>query len=622
MEERIKLFGRPKLLIRGRQQVKIPPSVWRVLAVIAAQQHASADRTFLLDRVWASKKRSTLRKLLWDVREIERELGVRLLDTDGDEIKIKDSIYCDVRDLLAAIPSEPLSRIYRGTYAEGLSGTTPAWTTWIAGERQRLREIYVARATASLVDSNLSRAEAVREARHLLQVDPGSEAALRVGMLANAVEGDISSVRHGYRALEAHLGVNGSRPTDETRDLYTRLIGANFTTPAMEARGGDPGVPTICILPPMGGSGSGPAWRLARSLVADVTIGMCRHSLIKVIAPHTAAQIRNADEVTAFGTSYLVSIELFEHVVGRDQVIISLLALPEKRVLWSDRIEIADQYTVESYNVLTTGVLRSVLRHVDQAAIDAYALRTEPSSYVDFLLGQSTLTSLDLRDIRRGRQHLRRAVDRSPTFAPAVSALARSYQLEWLLTARGDSELLTRSEHYARAAVAADPYEARGHRELGFCYLYRKHFDRSVDHYLSAERLSPHHADILADHADALVHVGKVDLALETIDRAIELNPLCQDTYYWTRGAANYFRYDYEAAVSSIRAMRDQTPALRLLAAAYALKGDKAEASRCKTKAMVTYPEMTIAQWAPIVPFQDQRQVEHYINGLRQAGFK
>ena len=190
-----------------------------------------------------------------------------------------------------------------------------------------------------------------------------------------------------------------------------------------------------------------------------------------------------------------------------------------------------------------------------------------------------------------------------------------------MLTARGDPDLLSQSEHHAQHAVEVDPYEARGFRELGFCSLYRKDFDLSIKNYEKAELLNPHYADIIADYADALVHDGQINKALEKINQAINLNPLCQDTYYWTLGAALYFIGRYTDAISALERMQDTAPVSRFLAAANALDGRLQEAGRHKSKAMEIYPDMTIEGWLRIVSLRDPQHIRHYQEGLKAAGF-
>ena len=616
------LFGRPKLVMETDAQVHLPPSAWRLVAVLAAAS-GSVSRAELVDLVWPAAKLGTLRKLVWDVRKVEKDQGITIIESGDDSIGLSSKCYCDVRDLQAPRPECDPARIYRGLFADGIEADHPSWTTWIAAQRDRMRNLYIERATARLQDPSLGRSAEVFEAQRLLEVDPSNETAVRSQMLGNAMSGNAKGVEQTYYDLRARLDRSGTVPQSGTTDLFFRL-----TTPQRAAeRPGEsarsPGIPTICILRPVESRRSHMS-RIIDSLVVDVSIGLCRVSLLKVIAPHTAWQVSGPagqQRLSGIHADYVVDMRYLKHFSGQTQISIELYLHSTREIIWCDKYDISDDLTIDFYNILTAGVLRSLIRSVERRELDTFALRTDPSAYVLFLKGQTSLSSLDLRDLRKGRRYLAAAAKRSPKFAPASSALARSYQLEWLLTARGDPDLLSQSEHHAQCAVEVDPYEARGFRELGFCSLYRQDFDLSIKNYEKAELLNPHYADIIADYADALVHDGQTEKALQKISRAITLNPLCQDTYYWTLGAAFYFLGQYSDAISTLERMQDTAPVSRFLAAANALGGRLQEAGRHRAKAMEIYPDMTIEGWLRIVSLRDPRHIRHYQEGLKAAGF-
>ena len=510
MTHSLYLFGRPKLVVATGAQVHLTPSAWRMVAVIAAAS-GSVPRAELVDLLWPAAKSGTLRKLVWDVRNIEKEQGVTIIETENDAIGLSSDLYCDVHDLRAPRPERDPARIYRGSFAEGIEAGHPSWTAWIAAQRDLMRTLYVERATARLQDPSIGRATEVFEAQRLIEVDPSNETAVRSQMLGNAMSGNAKGVEQTYYDLRARLDQSGAVPQSGTTDLFFRLTTPQRTAERPLDVGRDPEIPTICILRPVESRRSRMS-QIVDSLVVDVSIGLCRVSLLRVIAPHTAWQVSGPDghdRLSAIHAEYVVDMRCLDHVSGKTQISVSLYSQTTREIIWCDKYDISEQFTIEFYNILTAGVLRSLIKSVERRELDTLVLRTDPSAYVLFLKGQTSLSSLDLRDLRKGRKYLAAAAKRSPKFAPASSALARSYQLEWLLTARGDPYLLSHSEHHAQSAVDADPYEARGYRELGFCSLYRKDFDLSIQNYQKAELLNPHYADIIADYADALVHDGQ-----------------------------------------------------------------------------------------------------------------
>src|SRR4029078_10496479 len=112
----------------------------------------------------------------------------------------------------------------------------------------------------------------------------------------------------------------------------------------------------------------------------------------------------------------------------------------------------------------------------------------------------------------------------------------------------GESGSRDRQRSEAPRALAADPECADGMRELGLCNLYQKRFEESLSAFAEAEPRNPQHADLLADHADALSLSGIPTEALARVETAIALNPLCPDRYRWCEGTIHYQLEDYDDA--------------------------------------------------------------------------
>ena len=169
--------------------------------------------------------------------------------------------------------------------------------------------------------------------------------------------------------------------------------------------------------------------------------------------------------------------------------------------------------------------------------------------------------------------------------------------------------------------MALNPSDARGHRELGVAQLYARQYEESIDAFTVAEEASPNHADVLADYADTLVHAADLDAAASRIERAIALNPLCPDHYWWTAGGAYYLLGQSPCSIEHIERMADRRPACRLLAASYAMLGEQAEARRCVRIVRAEHPNFRVDTWLSIVPIRDPVRRAHYEQGLRLAGF-
>ncbi len=135
---------------------------------------------------------------------------------------------------------------------------------------------------------------------------------------------------------------------------------------------------------------------------------------------------------------------------------------------------------------------------------DAVAFRGKTNGVSPLSHGTPISQPSDAAELARARKELIASLEESQNFALALSSIARTYSKEWLLTARGDVELLKAAEKYAMQAVAARHNMADGYRDLGVAKVLQGAIDESVEALELAETLSPHYADVIADHADTL----------------------------------------------------------------------------------------------------------------------
>jgi tetratricopeptide (TPR) repeat protein len=197
--------------------------------------------------------------------------------------------------------------------------------------------------------------------------------------------------------------------------------------------------------------------------------------------------------------------------------------------------------------------------------------------------------------------------------------LAFTYSWEWLLLDRPDKAPLQQAIEFASQAIRDDPLDPIGHREMGNAALYLDRTDEALEHLKSAVSLGPHDADVLFNYADLLMHLGHNQAAAVPMDRALELNPLAPDLYFWINGTIRYFLEDYDAAAISFNKMKQPDAASRARAAVEAMRGNRQGAKSLRDSYMARHPEFRLANF--MIPLKDPIAREHYLQGLRSAGF-
>lgn len=647
MSGRLQLLGRPRALAASGDALQFPAKAYALAAHLSYAANASGvTRRALAEFLWEgadpSAASANLRQLLGRIRDVERAHNVRLFEDDGQYVRLSHEHFSIDLGQFLELTSErlrvnlaELCDLYGGELLEDQDGE-PKFAQWLRLRRTEAREAFIASVSRQLepLPQRVDRTLLMRAARRLIEVDGYNEVGPRTLMRILAEAGRLDLAKGVYNELKALLAAElGTQVDPATEQLFAELRSpesrqerAAVNSAADMSAAAEPmrsaGVPKLAILmpPPVPNE----AHATACALIDDVTIGLCRFKGLTVVAPHTAWQLaeeaKQQDAFQRFNLDYVAESRL--HPLGTEAVLaVKLYSARSREIIWAEHFSFTPASSAQQYRELSLRIMLSLTSRVERAELARYDLAQHPTAYHWYLVGRQSLTALDLPSARRARQAFKTAVSLAPDFVPAISGLARTYQIEWLLLARGDGGLLAEAGRLAARAIELDENDARGYRERGVCHLYARHYDACLEAYARAEDLNPQHADLIADHADALVHASAPDAALVKITQAIELNPLAPDSYWWTAGGANYLVGNYQASIEAISRMQNRTPALQLQAASHAMLGERAAAAECVEQAREVHPEFSIAKWLTIVPFKDERHIRHYEEGLRLAGF-
>ena len=587
-----------------------------------------------------------MRQLLTRLRARQAELGLGLFTFETRQIRVDPSgVTVDLVEFLQATGTgapaslKRLCELYRGDLLSDVDIAGEQCRGEVETDRSRLRHLFVETVGAGLARPVTPQtAHETREAaRCLLAIDPYNEIACRALMRALRLDGHAAQAGEVYDRFRSRLATDlGVEPSAATTFLahhppgsanLPRASSPSFAVSegASQRRRPDPiALPRLTILPPILACGHGELGELAHALLDDVTIGLCSLRSIGIVAPHTAWQIGAAPDpvpfISRFAIDYVVESRLAARL-GQLSLFVQLIATPSRTVLWAEKFAFSEGDVAAHYRDLTRRITRALAEGVERRETARFDGDTSPGAYARFLIGQRHVESLDLPSIRRARKAFQSTLADHPTFAPALSGMARSYHLEWLLLARRDPAHLHLSIELAARAVALSPEDARGYRELGVASLFARRYDESIDALSHGEATSPQFADLLTDLADTLSHSSSPSLGLAKIETAIELNPLAPDGYWWTAGGTNYLLGRYEAALACLLKMRDSKPADRLIAATYGMLGAKDQARKYVRRVKAEHPDFRVDDWLDIVPFREPAKREHYEQGLRAAGF-
>lgn len=603
MSARLQTLGHLRLLDEGGNDIVFPEKALLILCYLRTRGLTDMPRADAASLFWddanSAAAFANLRQTVSRTQKRQRELGrTYLIFTDTSIALGPEPIESDIEQVRDGASLGMLARLLTDDFLKYLKPGNRALSSWISLQRAA----HMALLRRALLDGDALEGARGRQIR--------SAAALRL-LESSPDDEDVRAVLTGRPSVPASL---------MTLQPSVRLLTpeeANIASPHQNQ-------PRVVLLPPGTALASRAAARFSEALIEDVTIGLCALRSISIIAPHTAAQISlQTDRAATYERhkiSYILETRLRDE--GDDHTLFAqLIFFGSDEVIWADRFPLSAEGLARSRQMIAHQIAGAIATEIELNELVRGDYERDATAYRSFLIGQGQLKNLDLRDIRRARKSFREALQANGGFAPAMSGLARSYFLEWLVTARGDQDLLRQAEQHAEEAIRSDERLPSGYRELGVVKLYARQFDESAAYLDRAEALSPHYANVIASYADTLVQASRPDDGLRKIEHAIELNPLPPDEYFWTAAGAAYSLGKYEEALAYITKMKDKDPVHRLAAACWAMLGDLKKARLFVRRTYDINPNFDFEAWMAVVPIKEEWHRQHYRDGLKKAGF-
>lgn len=607
MRYKLVTFGAAQLLRPDTGEPLRVPDLSIALLAYLHDQRGPVSRRELAQFLWPHAREAAptnLRSLLRRLTNALPAEGEHLLDVDDRHVSIRQGVVeCEIDILSPVSPATDLAALsdrvtkqFLPSYGQG----SERLDLWVRDVRNRmlvaLRQAFFEATKAQ--DDEATKSAAKRAAFVLLEHNPEDE--------------DVRA-----RLLHGTTAVSSPRPT-------ARVMGDAYLRDAGTEGAGNAGTaslpPRLALLPPDESGLAVKQQSVSNALIEDLTIDLCASRSVSVIAPYTSEQIKAARDKAEALRRHQVHFALDTRRSG-DYLFAQLIFLPADEVIWAARFAVTPDGLLEQRRQIADMIRSVIAQRVEQKAAQTVDFQASPEAYFAYLRGLRSLSSVSLPSVRRARRYFREALDHQRGFALGLAGVARTLSLEWVLTARGDTELLLEAERLTSAAVDRDETCSGALKELGVSQLYMGKIDESLDALKRAESVSPHYADALCSYADSLNHGSRPDAAYEKIMAAMELNPLSPDTYLWTAAGASYFLGEHERALSHIERMRDPNPASRLAAACWGMLGNAAKARACRLKVMRDNPDFDVEKWLAMIPHKESWQTELYREGLLKAGF-
>jgi DNA-binding SARP family transcriptional activator len=647
---RLRLLGSPGFLDAAGHPAPLPArAALLVLFILTAARDLTVPRSHLASFLWPDATHATanLRQLLSRLAAAQKKSGIDFVRFDRTSVTLNaaggEIDLVAFQHVLASLDWsnwEAAMNDFRGELLEGVSVAESDLSNWLEMHRWRTRESLLV-AFAGLLESPSARANPAtvqKVASRLLEVEPCHEPSYRAMMRACFDLGAVELVPITYEKCRSTIARElGAVPSNATVELFYELEAKAGPVrlapqPAVASTAPEPAaelfrraaLPRLVLLPPPAEGRDATLVDVASLVLDDTVTRLCSLRTIRVVASHTSWELSGKfddDVARRFNIGYAL-ISALRRSSDADLLSVRLFDTRTREIVWADTYPLSAGSLAASHRALSSALTTSLADAVERAEVARFEREEHPQAYYWYLMGQKELRYMDLPRVRRARRAFRTAVTLDPTFAAAHAGNARATQRQWLVLGRGDTDLLDEAEQIGARAISLDHRDPRGYRELGLTNLYRRRWDDSVAHFTEAERLGPQHADLISDFGDALGHAGEPAKGLEKVERAMELNPIPPDQYWWNAAGLHFQLRNYEAALEAVAKMGDPLPALRIAAAAWAYLGNTNEAHKAAAEFLRSYPDFRVDHWLSIVPDRNADDRRHYEVGLKMAGFR
>lgn len=628
----IRLFGQPTLDLPDYSGT-FPSRGFALFAILATSPGNRISRASAADRIWRSSSDAAslanLRQLLKRMQTAKPDLH-RTLDFDARSVwLVENSGAIDLLQFLRLDQIQTtqnarlLMDLYRGPILDGLDFAGCRFGEELPAIRSQFANRYFSLLESGL--GNLTRYGRIDRAlildleHHAFGIEPERVEFVWAFTQAYGSVGQESDVRR----LKAALDASETKETPPARE------------PAVRVRGGQPQIrsvlsdtslselPRVAVMAPTIVSENALSSAFARSFIEDLANELSRDQRFRTLAAHSTFQAQNDGGVPAKNDKLRADFTVHCKITpGPELGVLSarLVDVANGTIIWSDSFAIAEAGLFTTGRRLVGRVAVEITSSLESLKLSEEGASSTQLAYVDFLAGQRALKKCDLRSVRRARRHFLSALRRDECHSDSYSGVSFSLYLEWLLTGGNEPRLLSEARELADTAILFRPQSSSGHWRKAMVSLYQHDFDTSEECFEIAHCLHPNSADILLDQGDAMGFVGSPDHAWQLFEKAIDLNPLPPEHYWWAGASIAFSMEDYTQAIELCDRLANDESVLRLLAACHGQLGNTAEARDFGQRLKETYPGQSAAEMTRLQPHRSPQDLEPFIEGLRVAG--
>lgn len=640
----LKLLGEFALRDESGAALSLPTRKTRgLLGYLAANADRPQPRERLMALLWGNFAEKQARHNLNQALMSLRKLGVSL-DSDGEQVTLRgDTMEIDLARFHAIRNADPATAaaLCEGPFLDGLVIADPAFEDWLALARTEIHEqaVDVLERTADAAAGNGDTNGAIAATRRLVALDPLREDAHRRLMQLLHENGDRTGALRQYQTcaeiLRTELQVE---PDAATETLLVQIKNATLPSPPEPpARSAYSQLEkgSIAVLPFENMSGDPDQAYFADGITDDIITTLSNMRTFTVLSRSaTFAYKGKSIDARQIGRELDVDYVIegsVRRAGNRVRVTAQLINTTTGEHVWAERFN----GTLDDIFDFQDQVTSKIVGTVEPELFRAEGLRLEGkppadmNAYDYLLRGQAHMHKVTRDDNAKALGFFEKSIALDPSYGRAYAFASWCYRRD--VQERGleavSDEQRQKAIELARNALLCDRNDPLilGYAACVSLYVERE-FDEALDLMDRALAMNPNSHRAWNGKAQVHSFRGETEQAIEAGDRGIAISPNNSAIWsiHWMFAQAHLqdLRYE-EAAEYAKRATRQYehlAPAYFILASASAHLGQEAAARDALAAALSINPGMTIQRLPDCYPLARLKNLDVYLDGLREAG--
>ena len=394
-----------------------------------------------------------------------------------------------------------------------------------------------------------------------------------------------------------------------------------------------PDKPSIAVLPFTNMSGDPEQEYFSDGLTDTLITDLSKLSELFVIARHSVftykGQAINPSQVSReLGVRYVMEGSV-QRAKNRVRINAQLIDATTGGHVWAERYDRELQGIFTLQDEITGKILLAlqILLSSEEQARFQRAPTDNLEAYDTFLRALALARGATRKAHEQARQLLTQAIQQDPSYAAAYAQLG---YLHWAAMATGwdpDPRHMDKAAEFSSKALALEDSLPWAYITLGQLALWRdKQHAQAVAAFDTAIHLDPNFASAHLEYGHVLTYAGKPEQAIESVKKAMRLDPHYPPVWGWflARAYTLVGRYDEARPLLQrvVTLSPDFLPAYADLAVIAIRSGQLPEARAAAAAIKRINPDASLEGWRQSLPYKDPAVLDRVLVDLGKAGLE